>query len=306
MAYQRTLAGSVQLDGIGLHSGEEVGVRLDPAAAGAGIRLRRALGGRVVEIPALSRHVVDTTLATVLGRDGVTVSTVEHCLAALAGLGVDNATVTVDGPELPALDGSARPYVEAVQRVGLRLQGRRRRVLRILEPVWVETAESFALLRPGPGLRVSYSVAFDGRLPEDQTAFVEVTPETFGDELSGARTFGFLEDVERLRALGKARGGSLDNALVIDGGRLLNPGGLRMEAEFARHKILDAVGDLSLAGIPVIGHLVAHRGGHALHDRLVKAVLARPQAWVVEDADAALDWCPWAPPEQAGQASALG
>ncbi len=285
MAKQRTLRKTVTLEGVGLHTGRAIRLRLRPARPGTGIRLRRVDLDPVVEIPALSRFVVDTRLATVLGRDGVEISTVEHCLAALAGLGVDNALVDVDGPEAPILDGSARPFAEAIARVGLAVQAAPRRVLRVRKPIRVRDGDKYVILRPGRGLVLSYSIDFDGRFPGDQHYLLAVTPDAFRDELAPARTFGFLHEVEYLRSVGKARGGSLENAVVLDGDRVLNPEGLRMPDEFVRHKMLDAVGDLLLAGAPIEGHLVVHKGGHALHDALVKALLSRPDAYEVVEAE---------------------
>jgi UDP-3-O-[3-hydroxymyristoyl] N-acetylglucosamine deacetylase len=238
-----------------------------------------------VEIPARSEFVVETTLATVLGKDGVQVSTVEHCLAALAGLGVDNAVVEVDGPELPILDGSASPYVQALLAVGLRSQGARRRVIRVEKPLRVANGDKFCILRPAHGFQVTYSIDFEGRYPGAQHFYLDLAPRTFAAELAEARTFGFLQEVTYLRSVGKARGGSLENAVVLDEGKVLNPEGLRMADEMVRHKMLDAVGDLALAGLPIQGHLIVHKGGHALHDSLVKALLSRPDAWTVADVD---------------------
>lgn len=287
MVQQKTLRSPLALKGVGLHTGEEIRVRILPADPDTGIRFRRIDVVPAVEIPAASRWVVDTSLATVLGRDGAQISTVEHCLAALAGLGIDNALVEVDGPELPILDGSALAYVEAVLEAGWKRQKRPRRALRVEKPVRVEQGDKFCILRPAPEFQVTYSIDFDGRFPGVQHYFLSVDPATFAAELSPARTFGFLSDVEYLRSMGKARGGGLDNAVVLHEGRVLNPEGLRMPDELVRHKMLDAIGDLALAELPILGHLIVHRGGHALHDALVKALLARPDAWsvaTIEDA----------------------
>ncbi|NOY44038.1 MAG: UDP-3-O-acyl-N-acetylglucosamine deacetylase [Deltaproteobacteria bacterium] len=290
--FQTTVKRSVHLKGVALHTGETVRMRIAPAPADAGIRFVRTDLSPAVEIPAESRFVTDTTLATVLGRDGIEVSTVEHCLAALAGLGVDNARIEVDGPELPILDGSALPYVEAVLAAGVRLLGRPRRTIRIEKPVRVRQGDKFCLIRPGRGFRVTYSIDFDGRFPGSQHFFLDVTPERFAEAVAPARTFGFLHEVEFLRRNGKARGGSLENAVVVEGDRVLNPEGLRMPDEPVRHKILDAVGDLALMGHRIEGHLIVHKGGHALHDQLVKALLSRPDAWSYTDPDPRAPWRP--------------
>lgn len=283
MAYQQTLRSPVTLAGVGLHGGEKVRARLLPADVDAGVVFRRLDLAAAVEIPGRSAFVVDTALATVLGVHGHRISTVEHCLAALAGMGVDNAIVEVDGPEVPILDGSALPYVEAIGRVGLRRQRGRRRAIRVEKPLRVERGDKFSILRPSDRLKITYSIDFDGGFPGRQHFYTDVTPEIFASDLAKARTFGFLEEVELLRSLGKARGGSLENAVVLDRGRVLNPEGLRVPDEFVRHKVLDAVGDLALAGMPVLGHLIVHKGGHSLHDALVRQLLARPDAWSLVD-----------------------
>jgi len=286
MAFQHTLKLPITLAGVGLHTGQTITLRLLPAPTDAGVCFRRVDLTPPVEIPARSRYVVETTLATVLGKDGVQISTVEHCLAALAALGVDNCAVEVDGPELPILDGSATAYAEAILAVGLRRQRGTRRALRVEKPLRVECGDKFCILRPAEVFRVTYTIDFDGRFPSAQHFYLDVGSRTFVTELAQARTFGFLEEVTYLRSVGKARGGSLENAVVLDGGKVLNPEGLRMPDEMVRHKILDAVGDLSLAGMPILGHLIVHKGGHGLHDALVKALLARPDAWSVVDVGA--------------------
>ncbi len=283
MSYQKTIRTPISLAGVALHSGATVSLRLLPAPVDTGIRFRRVDLDPAVEIPAHVSLVTETTLATVLGRNGVEVSTVEHCLAALHGLGVDNAVVEVDGPELPILDGSALPYVEAILEAGWECLGGVRRRLRVTKPIRVSDGDKYVLLRPHRGYRISYSIEFEGRFPGDQHYYLDVTPESFALELALARTFGFLADVEFLRSMGKARGGSLENAVVLDGNAVLNPGGLRTADEMVRHKMLDAVGDLALAGHAIEGHLIVHKGGHALHTKLVRALLARPDAWELVD-----------------------
>lgn len=290
MAFQQTTRSPVVLAGVGLHTGVPVRLRILPAAADTGVRFRRVDLHPAVEIPALSRYVCETKLATVLAKDGVEVSTVEHCLSALAGLGIDNAVVEVDCPELPILDGSALPIVEAIFEAGIRRQSRRRRALRVEKPLRVEDGEKFCLIRPSAEFRVTYTIDFSDRFPGpgSQHFYLEVTPENFATDLSPARTFGFLEEVESLRSMGKAKGGSLENALVLHGGKVLNPEGLRLRDEFVRHKILDAVGDLALIGMPVLGHLIVYRGGHELHDALVTTLLANPDVWSIVDVEETL------------------
>jgi UDP-3-O-[3-hydroxymyristoyl] N-acetylglucosamine deacetylase len=286
MAVQKTLRSSIALSGVGLHTGRPIHLRILPAAADTGIVFRRVDLSPVVDIPARSQYVADTTLATVLAKAGAEISTVEHCLAALAGLGVDNAVVEVNGPELPILDGSAAPYVEAILEAGLRRLRAPRKAIRVEKPLRVEKGDKFSILRPADGFKVTYSIDFGGGFPGSQHFYVDVTAGTFAAEIGSARTFGFLHEVEALRAMGKARGGSLENAVVLDCDRVLNPEGLRMPDEFVRHKILDAIGDMALAGMPILGHLIVHKGGHALHDALIKCLHERPDAWsVVELAD---------------------
>lgn len=285
MFFQQTLRSPASLSGVGLHSGHLARVRFLPAETGSGVVFRRVDLTPVVEIPGRSEFVTATMLATVLGKDDHRISTVEHCMAALAGMGVDNAVVEVDGSEMPILDGSALPYVEAIQRAGLRQQRGRRQAMRVEKPLRVECGDKFSILRPAATLRITYSIDFDGGFPGSQHYYAEVTPESFASELAIARTFGFIEEIERLRSHGKARGASLQNAVGLREGRVLNPEGLRVPDEFVRHKILDAVGDLALSGFPVLGHLIVHKGGHALHDRLVKELLARPDAWSLVELD---------------------
>jgi UDP-3-O-[3-hydroxymyristoyl] N-acetylglucosamine deacetylase len=288
MNHQKTIRAPITLSGVALHSGALVALRLLPAPVDTGIRFRRIDLEAPVEIPARVGHVTETYLATALGCDGAEVSTVEHCLAALHGLGVDNAVVEVDGPELPILDGSALPYVEAILDVGWQRQSAVRRKIRVTKPVRVANGDKFVVLRPHRGLRITYSIDFEGRFTGEQHYYLDITPETFAVELALARTFGFLEEVEYLRSVGKVRGGSLDNAVVLDGNAVLNPEGLRTADELVRHKILDAIGDLALAGHAIEGHLIVHKGGHALHTDLLRALMARPDAWeLVDDTPAA-------------------
>jgi UDP-3-O-[3-hydroxymyristoyl] N-acetylglucosamine deacetylase len=285
MAFQRTLRTAVTLSGVGLHNGREVTVRIQPASGDTGVVFRRIDLKPSVEIPALAGYVADTTLATVLSDGEASVSTVEHCMAALAGMGVDNACVEVDGPELPILDGSAAPYVEAILRARVVPLKSKRRAIRIEKPLRVESGDKFSILRPADSLRITYSIDFEGTFPGSQHFYVDLNPDSFAAEIGMARTFGFLGEVELLRAMGKGRGGSLDNAIVVEGDRVLNPEGLRVEDEFVRHKILDAVGDLALAGLPILGHLIVHKGGHGLHHALVTQMLERPDAWSVVELD---------------------
>jgi UDP-3-O-[3-hydroxymyristoyl] N-acetylglucosamine deacetylase len=278
MGYRRTLKRGVGCTGIGLHSGRPVRLDLKPAAADHGIRFRRTDVG--VEIPAHIDHLGRQDHATTLSRDGVSVDTVEHLLSALYAMGVDDALVEVDGPEVPVMDGSAAPFVILIHEAGLRPLKAARRYLKLLRPVEVVRGGKWARLSPSDHFRVSYTIGFDHPLLRHQTASVRVGADTYAETIAPARTFGFLREVEMLRKSGLALGGSLENAVVIGETGVLNQK-LRFEDEFVRHKILDAIGDLSLLGYPLVGHLEASKAGHALHAALTRAVLDTPESWAL-------------------------
>lgn len=280
---QQTIRRSVSCSGIGLHSGQKVTMSLKPARAGRGIRFRRAdLGG--IEIPATVDNVDRLHYATALSRDTGTVETVEHLLAALVSLGVDNVIVELNQPEVPIMDGSAASFVYLVHEAGLKRLTRPRSYLKVLRPVSVTQGEKSIALYPSEHFKVTYSISFDHPLLRHMTHTLRVTQESFVDEIAPARTFGFLKEVEMLRKKGLALGGSLDNAVVLGETGILN-NALRFDDEFVRHKILDAIGDLALLGSPVIGHLVAHRGGHELHAAFAEKFLQETDAWqLVESA----------------------
>lgn len=279
---QRTLAAQVELRGIGLHSGAPVGLTLKPAPANSGIVFRRIDHRHAQDIPARAVWVGDTSLSSTLLRQGLRVATVEHLMAALAGLGVDNLLVEVDGPEVPVMDGSARPFAEAMLAAGLVQQPAVRRFIRILRPVTVSEGDRRAALFPDDtGFHIDFSIEFDHpvlRASGDRVS-LSLDPSVFLESLCAARTFGFLRDIEQLRARGLALGGGLHNAVVVDDQRVLNPEGLRYPDEFVRHKALDAIGDLYLLGNPLLGALRASKSGHALNNRLARAVLEQPDAW---------------------------
>jgi UDP-3-O-[3-hydroxymyristoyl] N-acetylglucosamine deacetylase len=271
---QRTIARRIGVTGVGLHSGEPASLTLAPAAPDAGITfVRMDLGA---EIPARADLVVDTLLSTSLGLGGARVATVEHVLAALAGLGVDNCRIEVDGPEIPILDGSAAPFVYLVQEAGIEAQRAGKRLLVVEQPVEVRDGDKLARLDPAGALSVTFTADFDHPLITDQTFAFAFSERRFARELAPARTFCFLRDIERMKSQGLAWGGSFDNAIVVDDFSILNPEGLRFPDEFARHKVLDALGDLTLVGMPVLGALTAHKSGHALNQALVRKVLATP------------------------------
>lgn len=283
-ACQSTLKTAIDCVGIGLHSGRRVQMALHPAAPDHGVVFRRTDLGR--DIAARFDLVADTRLATVLADPNdptVRVATVEHVMAALAGCGVDNALIEVDGPELPVLDGSAAHLVFLIDCAGIAAQDVPRRTIEVIRTVRVSDGDAFAELSPArpteDGLELAMSIEFAATAIGRQALSLHLTPESFRQELSRARTFALAEDIDRLRAAGMARGGSLDNAVVVDAARVLNPGGLRMHDEFVRHKLLDAVGDLALAGGRLCARFTAHRSGHALNNRLLRALMADKSAW---------------------------
>jgi UDP-3-O-[3-hydroxymyristoyl] N-acetylglucosamine deacetylase len=279
MICQCTIDKTVTISGIGLHSGERINMTLRPAEAGTGVVFHRLIGTQTVSIPARSENVVDTRLATVLGRGEVRISTVEHLLATLAAYGIDNLHIDIDGPEVPVMDGSAAPFASLIEAAGLRKLSKSRIYLAIRHPVTVSDGEKRVNIIPSRFFRMTYDIAFEHPCISLQQRSLKVTAATFRRELASARTFGFLRDVERLKAIGLARGGSLDNAIVIDDERILNPEGLRFPDEFVRHKILDAIGDLSLIGYPLLGHVRAYKAGHDINHQLVEKILANQHCW---------------------------
>ena len=273
--------GGAAFRGIGLHGGQSVQMHVLPAPAGHGVLFRRTdLPAGMGDIRARWENVVDTRLCTRLGNaHGASVGTVEHLLAALSGCGVSDALVLLDGPEVPIMDGSAAPFVEGLLAAGIADSGRPARALRILAPVAVEDGERRASLSPAARFEMCFSIEFADPAIGAERRELRLTGAAFVTELADCRTFGLLSEAEQLRARGLARGGSLRNAVVVDRGRVLNPEGLRRPDEFVRHKMLDAIGDLTLAGAPVVGRFEAHRGGHELTNRLLRALFARPHAW---------------------------
>ena len=277
---QTTLATPIACEGIGLHGGASARMVLHPAEAGHGIVfVRTDLGGATV--PARYDAVVDTRLCTMLGRGKARIGTVEHVLAALAGAGIDNARIELNGPEVPILDGSAEPFLFLIDCAGVRRLAAPRRAVRVLRKVRVARGEAFAELLPvaSVGLTLEFEIDFPAAAIGRQSLALELTPASFRAELARARTFTLAEEVAQLRAAGLARGGDLSNALVVQEGAVLNPGGLRMEREFVRHKLLDAVGDLSLAGGPLQAVYRSSRGGHALNNELLRALFAERGNW---------------------------
>ena len=273
---EQTIAAPVEFTGVGLHSGAPVTMRLHPASAGSGIVFRRTDLDNF-EIPATSRNVAKVSYATSLMRQGVLISTTEHLLSALFGMAVDNVIVEVDNLELPILDGSSLPYVQTFLDVGIRIQRRRREVIRILEPVEVRDGNKFIGVYPGSGYSIQYAIDFPAPIGH-QRAFVDLAAETYGKMIAGARTFGYKAEEKRLRDMGLIRGASMENTVVLEPKGPVNPP-LRFADEYVRHKILDLIGDLALAGKRIEGHVVAERAGHAMHTALVTRLVKDRSLW---------------------------
>jgi UDP-3-O-[3-hydroxymyristoyl] N-acetylglucosamine deacetylase len=293
LARQKTLKKAIHCRGIGLHSGEHIQMSLHPAAADTGIVFRRSDQGGAV-IKADWRNIVDSTLCTTLGNEaGLKIATIEHLMSAFAGLEVDNAVVELDGPEVPVMDGSAAPFVFLIECAGLVEQLPPRQAIKVLKPVHVGSRGNSAALLPGEEFRLSFAIDFaSGAISRQELSFT-LDADSFKQDISRARTFGFLDEVDRMQAAGLARGGSLDNAVVISGDRVLNKEGLRYGDEFVRHKVLDALGDLYLAGGPILGHFHGVRSGHAINRQLLDALFSDPTAWCLTTlAGAAWDEAP--------------
>ncbi|WP_455374262.1 UDP-3-O-acyl-N-acetylglucosamine deacetylase [Limibacillus halophilus] len=278
---QHTLKNPIHCSGIGVHSGRKVAMTLNPAEPNTGIVFRRTNpAGAGAEVKAHWSHAIETPLCTTLVADnGQKVTTIEHLMSAFSACGIDNAIVELNAEEVPIMDGSAAPFVFLIECAGRQVQDAPRRAIRILKPVSVEEPHRAASFEPGEGFAIDFEIDFDNDLIARQTWSGPVNEETFKEEISRARTFGFLHEVEYLRKLGLARGGSLDNAIVIDGDKVLNEGGLRFENEFVRHKVLDSIGDLYLAGAPILGHFTGVKAGHALNLRLLVTLFADESAW---------------------------
>jgi UDP-3-O-[3-hydroxymyristoyl] N-acetylglucosamine deacetylase len=281
MLKQRTLKSKIKTTGVGLHSGARVELTLRPAPPDTGIVFHRVDLVDSVAIPGDARNVGDTRLSSSLAKDGASVSTVEHLMSALAGLGIDNLHVDVAGPELPIMDGSAAPFVFLLQSAGIEEQRAAKRYLRVKTPVEVRDGDKWARFEPHHGFVLDFTIDFPHPVfgSENRHVVIDFAEHSYTKEVSRARTFGFMQDVEAMRAAGLALGGSLQNAIVLDETRVLNSEGLRYDNEFAKHKVLDAIGDLYLLGHPLIGRYTAFKSGHALNNALSCALLARVEAW---------------------------
>lgn len=283
MIRQRTLKNVIRATGVGLHSGKKVYMTLRPAPVDTGIVFVRTDLDPEVQIPAKAHNVTDTTLCTALSSGGAKVATVEHLMSALAGLGIDNAYVDLSAPEVPIMDGSAGPFVFLIQSAGISEQNAPKKFIRIKREITVTEGDKEATFRPHQGFKVAFSIDFDHPVFEEQTqtAMVDFSTTSFVKEVSRARTFGFMRDLEYLRSNNLALGGSLDNAIVVDDYRIVNEGGLRYDDEFVKHKVLDAIGDLYQLGHSLIGEFRGVKSGHALNNQLCRALLAQPHAYEI-------------------------
>ena len=278
--FQRTIKNTIQCKGIGLHSGKQVSLVLRPAAPDAGVVfIRTDLGG--AQVAAVAANTAATSYATTLTASGASVQTVEHLLAALAGLGIDNVSVEIDAEEVPIMDGSAREFVRLIADAGVQAQPRPQPVLKVMKPVFVRDGSKQIAIWPSEKPSISYFIDFNHPMLKEQSFNYTVSEEGFIREIADARTFGFLSDVQTLQANGLAKGGSLENAVILGDQTVLNEDGLRYQDEFVRHKILDLIGDLFLAGMPIIGHVVAHKSGHGLNTKLAAKLLESPQNWIL-------------------------
>ena len=296
MLRQRTLRESIKSTGVGLHSGNKVTMQLSPAPVDTGIVFRRTDLSPIRDIPARADQVDETDLSTSLGRGEFQVTTVEHLLSALCGLGIDNAFIEIDSPEVPIMDGSAGPFVYLLQTAGVREQPAAKRFIRVTREITVSDGDKVATLRPYEGFRVTFSIDFDHPVFKEQIghAALDISSEAFVREISRARTFGFVHEFEYMRSRGLARGGSVDNAIVVDDYRILNEGGLRYDDEFVKHKMLDAIGDLYLAGYQLLAEYEGVKSGHALNNQLVRALFEQPECWewatFDDPAESPVDW----------------
>ena len=281
MHLQRTLRKEIHCASIGLHTGRKVNMTIKPASVDTGIIFVRKDLPEAKPIAADFKSVCDTTLATSIGSNGVTVSTIEHILSAFSGMGLDNAIVELDSFEVPIMDGSARPFVNMLKNVGTRSQGKSKKMLVIKKPVSVKEGESSAMFLPANEFKITYEIEFAHAAIGRQSFSMLFSDKNYEDEICSARTFGFLKEVEFLQAKGLGLGGSLDNVIILDDHKIINKDGLRMRDEFVRHKILDAIGDLFLLGMPIIGHFVAYKSGHRLNNLLLREMIRNDSNWEI-------------------------
>jgi UDP-3-O-[3-hydroxymyristoyl] N-acetylglucosamine deacetylase len=279
MRSQRTIKDEVSLSGIGLHSGNDVTVTLKPAAPDTGLKFIRIDTNPPCGIEADISRVVDARLATTLGRDGITISTTEHLMGALFGLGIDNLVIEINSSEVPIMDGSAAPFVDLIKTTGIEEQGVPKQFIHILRPLKVSSDDAEISLLPSKGFKITYTIDFNHQLIANQSCRVYFSEITFEREIGRARTFGLLKDLQALKTNGLAKGGSVENAIVVGDDYILNEEGLRFPEEFVRHKVLDLIGDIALLGKPLMGHIIAHKSGHHLHHQLIREILKNQSVW---------------------------
>lgn len=277
MRSQRTIRNEVTFEGIGLHTGKHARVTLKPAARDTGVIFIRTDKGMMTKANVAS--VIDTAFATTIGYNGIKIRTVEHMLASLAGLGIDNIYVEVEGPEIPILDGSSREIAGIIMAAGIAKQGKKRAYVKIRRPLYFEDGHSKIMALPYGGSRITYSIHFNHHGIGEQLMSIDLNEETFISEIAPARTFGFLKDIEYLRTNGLAKGGSFENAIILGDAGVLNASGLRFKDEFVRHKVLDSIGDFSLLGYPIYGHIIASKSGHSSNVKFLKKLIAHPESW---------------------------
>ncbi len=279
MLSQTTVLNSITCSGIGLHTGLHCNLKISPAAPDTGIVFIREDCEKKIKVRALIGNVTDATLATTIEREGVKITTIEHLMAAFAGLGIDNAEVCLDAPEVPIMDGSSEPFNSLLKEAGVRSQQKPKKFVIIKHPVTVTDGDRQATLLPSNDFKLSYTIDFRHPLISNQFYLIQISNGNFEREICRARTFGFLREYEMLKAKGLARGGSLENAVVVDEDRVINQGGLRFSDEFVRHKILDSIGDLWLLGAQVIGHFIGYKSGHTLNHKLIHKLLSNKEWW---------------------------
>ncbi len=285
MRLQRTIRQTISFEGIGLHTGRQAKVTLRPAPKDTGIAFMRT--DKSIAFKATVDSVTDTAFATTIGSNGVTIRTVEHLLSALAGIGIDNITVEVEGPEIPIFDGSSKDLISVIVDAGIEEQHKERPFMRIKRPFLFEDGHSRVAVLPYNGTRISYSIFYSHFGVGEQTNSLDITEDTFIHEIASARTFGFFKDIEYLRLNGLAKGGSLDNAIVLGEHGILNSSGLRFKDEFVRHKVLDIIGDFSLIGFPIYGHIIVNKSGHSTNIRFLKKIMAQSDIWdIISDKSA--------------------
>lgn len=281
MYLQHTIQNEIECRSIGLHSGKKVNMVIRPAGVDEGITFLRRNGHGSTQVRANITNVSDTTLATTIGNNGNSVSTIEHLMSALHGVGIDNAVVDLDAPEVPIMDGSSLPFVELLHKAGLQDQGIHRKWLKVKRAVTISEGDATVTMMPSSDFQITYKIYFDHPLIGEQSYHIVFSREVYEKEICAARTFNFLKNVELLQAKGLGLGGSLKNAIILNDEKVINKEGLRCPDEFVRHKILDAIGDISLIGMPVMGHLVAYKSGHKLHNYLMKALLSNRDNWEI-------------------------